>query len=149
MKNIIRKNATLTAVIFSVILVMAAFTGMFLYLNSNAIDSGITLDSKYNVTYQNLSIKQEELSNITTDIRNAFGNVTEPKSIYSVAFYGLTGFLDILRVPLKVTDISASMFQSLNVLIKIPLWATTLIILSITILIVLIIVAIFKGEQKI
>jgi len=149
MKNIIRKNATLTAVIFSLILVLAAFTGMFLYLNSNAIDSGITLDSKYNVTYQNLSIKQEELSNITTDIRNAFGNVTEPKSIYSVAFYGLTGFLDILRVPLKVTDISASMFQSLNVLIKIPLWATTLIILSITILIVLIIVAIFKGEQKI
>jgi len=145
----IRKNATLTAVIFSIIIVLAFFTGMYLYLNENAVNSGITIDSKYNDTYSNISSKQEELSNITTDIRDAFSNVTEPKSIYSVAFYGLTGFLDILRLPLKVVDIAGTTFQSLNILIEIPLWARVLILLSITTLIILILVAIFKGEQKI
>lgn len=145
----IRKNATLTAVIFSIIIVLSFFTGMFLYLNQNAINSGVALDSKYNETYSNLSLKQGELSNITIDIRNAFSNVTEPKSIYSIAFYGLTGFLDILRLPLKTIDIGISMFNSLNILIEIPLWVQVSITLSITTVIVLIIVAIFKGEPKI
>jgi hypothetical protein len=145
----IRKNATLTSVIFSLIIVFGFFIGMYLYLSYNITESGSFLNSTYNDTYTNLIAKQNELNDLTTDLRSAVGNVTEPSSIYSVAFFGLKAFLDVVKLPLKVVDIAGSTYLSANTLVETPSWFKALTIISITIFIILIVIAIIKGEQKI
>ena len=51
----IRKNATLTGIVFSIILAFAIFTGCYLWISYNSTNSGVVLDSKYEDAYENIN----------------------------------------------------------------------------------------------
>ena len=54
----IKKANTLTGLVISILLGIGFFTGMFLFWNYNAAESGQVIDSKYNNTYTNLTAYQ-------------------------------------------------------------------------------------------
>lgn len=143
-----RKQATLTGIIFSIILAFAIFTGCYIWISFNATDSGVILDSKYSDSYANLNAQQNQLNNTIGDIRNSFEKVVEPESIYSVAFNGLKGFLSIVKLPIQFVGIAVSTYLNLGTLVELPSWVKVLIILSITTIIILVVFALLKGEQK-
>lgn len=143
-----RKSATLTSIVFSIILAFAIFTGCYLWINYNAIDSGVILDSKYSASYNETLLQQNKLNNTITDIRDSFNAITEPTSIYSVAFNGLKGFLSIVLLPIQMVGIGVSTYLNLGTLVELPTWVRILIILSITTIIILVVFALLKGEQK-
>jgi len=145
----IRKSATLTAIIFSIILVFGIFTGCYLWINWNADDSGVVLDSKYSAAYNETLLQQTELNNTITKIRDSFDKVTEPTSIYSVAFNGLKGLLYVVLLPIQIIDVAVSTYLNIATLVELPAWIKILITLSITTIIVLVVFALLKGEQKV
>jgi len=145
----IRKNATLTSIIFSIILAFAIFTGCYLWISWNASDSGVVLDSKYNESYAELNNQQNDLNSTITDIRDSFDAVTEPTSIYSVAFNGLKGLLSVVKLPVQMVGIAVSTYLNIGTLVELPNWARILIILSITTIVILVVFALLKGEQKV
>jgi len=145
----IKKNATLTSVVLSLILVFGIFIGSYLWMNWNAEDSGITLDSKYGNVYSNLSSQQTSLESNINDIREAVKNIVEPESIYQMAMNGLKGLLYVLKLPLTFVDTAVSSYLTIGTLVEIPSFVKSLITLSIIATIVLLIVAILKGEPKV
>lgn len=145
----IRKNATLTGIIFSIILAFAIFTGCYLWINYNTTNSGITLDSKYNDSYTEILVQQNTLENTTTEIRDSFDKVIEPSGIFSVAFNGLKGLLSVIKLPVQFVGIAVATYLNIGTLVALPDWVNFLIILSITTIIILVILALLKGEQKI
>ena len=145
----IRKNATLTGIVFSIILAFAIFTGSYLWISYNATDSGVVLDSKYSDSYNEILVQQNKLNNTIGDIRDSFEAVTEPTSIYSVAFNGLKGLLSVVKLPIQFVGIAVSTYLNIGTLVELPSWVKVLIILSITTIIILVILALIKGEAKI
>lgn len=142
------KKATITGIFFSIILVFAIFAGFYAWIDLNAKDSGVTIDAKYSNISDELNVQQDNLDKTITEIRNATENIVEPESGFLQAMNGLKGLLSVLKLPLNILGVSGEIYYISSDLIEPSTWVKSLALLSIIALIILVIVAVLKGEPK-
>lgn len=144
----IRKNANLTGVILSVLLVIGVFVGMFLWYKVNMESAGMSIDGTQSAAFTNINSKVNDVNTVVTDIIDSANNLTETSSLYVVAIYGIKGLINLLKMPLKFLAIIKDSFLAFVTMIEIPKWIVTIISVTIMVIIVLIVIGIMKGEPK-
>ena len=145
----IRKSAGLTGVVITLLLVMGFFSGMFLYWEWNAEDAGLSVDSKYNDTYQNLSEAQEGLSDNVDEIKENYEDVKEADNAFQVAWNGLKGLGNTMKLPISFLTSSLATYTAFETSLDsiIPDWVKNIIIIGITAGIVFLVLAILRGRS--
>jgi len=147
-QKIKKSETSMGSIIFSLLILMGIFFGGFYWISSNAIESGRTIDPVYNTSFVQLQQQETNLSNTITTIRNSATNVTEAGTDFGVALNGLKGLLSVFRAMFQVVDMG---WQSTQLVLApitnlMPIWLLTLIEIGIIAVIILIIIAIFKGD---
>lgn len=144
----IKKANTLTGLVISMLIGIGFFTGMYLFWNYNAIESGQVIDQKYNTTYSNLTYYQTPLDNNVQDIRDAINGLTSADNTWQVAWNGFIGLGNILKLPISMITTALGVYSSLEGSLDIiPSWITALVLIGITSVIVFLILSNLKGEQ--
>ena len=142
-------ESNLTSLVIILIIIIGIFTGMFIYMNQRADDSGMPLDSKYNETYQNLSKASNDIDTNIQNIKSNLGNISEATSAYQVAINGFKGLGNLLKAPIVFINSAWTVAtQIIGVTDIIPTWAKVLIIMGIVAAIVLLILSILKGDTN-
>lgn len=145
----VKNSASMTGLVMSILLGIAIFTGMYLFWNYHANESGNPITGDYNTTYNNLTSSQTSLSNNINDIRNRITTIKTSDSIYLMAWNGFLGLGDILKLPINFIDTVVGLTNTLNFAVNgiVPSWAMVLAITGITAFIVFLILKNLKGEQ--
>lgn len=147
----IKKSAvTLTTVMIGILLVMAMFFGGYSFISENVESAGSSLDSKYQSSYDNLKVEQVEMRNQTELIRRNLDDIKEAEEAYQVAWNGLKGLGNTLKLLASFTgSVLATWTHIVPTLDILPGWAIALIFTGILIFLVLLFLAIWKGEPKV
>ena len=144
----LKKSVTLTAIVMSLLIGIGIFTGMYMWLNTNSSDSGITIDSSYANVSNELNNQRDNLDSYFIGIQSDLNKVVEADSIYLAAINGFKGLGKILLSPVKIVDYVLSSFLAILRITQVPQFVKTLLSIGIIGLIVLVVVAIAKGEQN-
>lgn len=148
--SIKKSEATLFGVVLTILLVVGVFTGLFLYINYNAQQSGQAIDGTYNTTYSRLSDASGEVEDNIDEISTAAKGITEADSTWQVAWNGLRGLGSLLKLPISFVDSGQETLDAITIgTAIIPSWAVTLIRIGIIGLIVFIVISILKGDNNI
>jgi len=143
------QGGTITGIVLSIIFVIGIFSGMYLYFNDQTTRGGVTLDSKYNDTYNKLDSAQATLDNNINNIQTNMEDIREADNTYQTAWNGLKGLGNVLTLPLSFTssavDTVGAMILPLGF---VPEKTRNLIIMGIIAVVILIILANLKGEPK-
>lgn len=151
-QKIKKSETTLGSVVFSILIVIGVFTGLYLWLDANSQDVAVPIqDTIYNETYEKIQIKQNALDNTIQNFRDAIKDLTEPGPSFGISWNGLLGLLGLFLIPLQFIDMSV---ETLNILIApialvIPIWVITIIKIGIIAFIILILASIFKGSDNV
>lgn len=144
----IRKSADLTGLVLIIILVLGSFSAMFLYWQKNADDSGVTIDTKYNETYQNLSAAQTDLDKNVQAIKDNYNNMTEAETAFQVAWNGLKGLGNTLKLPISFLSTALATYTAFDYSLDyIPTWIKTLVVIGITAFIIFLLLAVLRGRK--
>ena len=151
LKKIKKSESTLAGVTFSILIAIAIFTAMFLWVDLNATESGRTIDAMYNTSYVQLQNQSNQLSNTITELRDTADDLTEPDNTFAIAWNGLKGLLSLFKIPLQIVNIG---WQSYLLLVTplagiIPMWLINLVAIGLIAFIIYIIVSIFKGDSNV
>lgn len=145
----IKANSTMTSVLMSLILVMAIFTGMYLWWENNATSSGYNLEGVYQDTYSNINKSQSDLDNNIEAIKTSFNNIKEADNTFQVALNGMKVLGSTLKLPISFVDTTLQTYSYMEKpLDYIPTWVKVFSIMSLTILILFIVLSILKGDGK-
>lgn len=90
-KNI-KAGETLENVFMMIILSVVIFTGLFLFWSDAMSQANVTIPEKYNLTYGNLTQRQEEIDIKIKDIRDTVTEIEETESSVLTGYYTLKGF---------------------------------------------------------
>lgn len=145
-----KAEASLFSLILSMVLVIGVFTGLFLWVSMNAEEQGVTIDSKYNQTYQAFSSATNNISNNIDEISENTKGITEADNALQVAWNGLKGLGSVLKLPIKFVDSGQTLFDASSTQVTgiIPSWAVTLIRILIIAFMVLLVVYLLMGGGK-
>ena len=146
----IRKNSfTLTSLVVMLVLVIGLFIGMFNWWNENAGSAEINIDSKYSDTKLNLTATQTSLENNVNDIKDNLNNIKEADNTFQVAWNGLKGLGNTLKLPISLITTGIETYTTLELSLDyIPNWVKALTLIGITAIIVFLILSILKGDPK-
>lgn len=147
-KKINKKGASsLTGLVVGLIIVITTFTGLFLWLQFNAEQAGVSVDPRYNDTFNKLDEAQQGIQNNTNQMMSAFGNITESSNGFIAAWNGMKGLASALKLPYTFVDSTQKVYEATifdtNI---IPYWLTTLVRAGMLIFVILLLYAILKGE---
>jgi len=150
-QKIKKSQSSLGSVVFMIMLCMAIFYGGFLWIESNAEESGRQIDALYNDSFTSLQLEQANLSNTIQGMRNGASNLTEADASFGSAWNGLKGLANVFKLPLNLVSVGWQTVQLTlaPVTSLLPSWAAPLIEIGVVAFIILIIIAIFKGDSKI
>lgn len=142
--------ATLLSIVLALIIGLAIFFGGYLYWQKNAESAGLTVDSQYSDTYVNLNASYTTLDNNVNDIKNNIDSIREADNTWEVAWNGLKGLGNTIKLPISFTSTTFDAFQALGgpVQERMPSWVYGLVGLGIIAVVVLIVLANLKGEGK-
>lgn len=147
-KKIKKASVTLTTIVLSLLIVIAIYFGMFLYLTNVASESNVNVDSKYSAAYTKMQEAQNTIDENNKEIEAGFDSITEADKNF-FGLNGLKGLLAVLKAPLiyisTTKETSEALISSTDEGIM-PPWLKSLIYIGITVLIVLLLLAAFKGE---
>ena len=146
----IKKSAgTLIGLVVVLLLVIGMFYVGFSYLKTQTDASGISIPTKYNDTFNRLETSQNNLDDNVNAIENNLDDIKEAQVVYSVAWNGLKGLGNTLKLPVtfvsSAVDTSQAMFISLDVIPKRIIVLATIGIIAFTVFLVL---SILKGDPK-
>ncbi len=145
----IKKANTLTSLVVTLLMVIGLFSGMFIWWNWNAQDSGVTLDAKYNSSYGNITAARNDLSDNVNAIKNNVDNIKEAETTWQVAWNGLKGIGNTLKLPISFVSTSLATYTGLEFALDyIPAWARTLFFIGITALVVFLVLSVLKGDPR-
>ena len=148
-QKIKKPSTTLTGLVLSLIIVIALFSGLYLWMKWNVEDAGNTVDTKYSEAYANLSETSTSLQENVDAIKTNVQNIKEADSTWQVAWNGLKGLGNTMKLPINFIttglEISNIMDYQLD---YIPAWLKALVIAGIVIVVVLLIAANLKGEPR-
>lgn len=148
-KKIKKSESSLGGIIFSLFIAIFVFSAGFYWISSNATESGRQVDAMYNTSFTQLQVQQDNLSSSITELRDSAQALTEPGEGFSVAWNGLKGLVNVFRVPFQLISIGD---QAMDVTLTpvatlVPEWVITLIKIALVAFIILVIIAIFKGDS--
>jgi hypothetical protein len=148
-KAIKKSSASLTGLVVILLLVIGMFYVGFSYLKTQTDASGIVIDTKYNETFTRLENSQNNIDNNVQAIKANVGNISEATSIYAVAWNGLKGLGNTLKLPVtfisSTVETSQAIFISLDV---IPKRIVVLITIGLIAFVVFLVLSILKGDPK-
>jgi hypothetical protein len=148
-KAIKKSSASLTGLVVILLLVIGMFYVGFSYLKTQTDGSGIVIDTKYNETFTRLENSQNNIDNNVQAIKANVGNISEATSIYAVAWNGLKGLGNTLKLPVtfisSTVETSQAIFISLDV---IPKRIVVLITIGLIAFVVFLVLSILKGDPK-
>lgn len=146
----IRKSQnTLTGVGITLLIVMGIFIGLYLFILGNVQNAGVTLDSKYSESYKNITETQSTLHNNIEDIRTNLNKVIEAESAIQVAWNGLKGLGNTLKLPISFLSSAQTTYQSIiPTLSFLPSWVTPLVFTGILLFVVFLLLKVLKGEPN-
>ena len=145
----IKKAETLRSLTMTLILVIGIFTGMFLYWKDNMENIGVTIETKYNSTYGNLTSSQNTLNKNVNDIKNNLDTIKEADNAFQVALNGFKGLGNTLKLPVSFVSTALGIFTGLTFSLDyIPSWVITLFFIGTTALIVFLVLSILKGDPR-
>ncbi len=146
----IRNSAmTLTGLVISILIVMGIFFAGYEYLTEHADNAGVTVDSKYANTYGNLSDASDDLETNVNEIKASLDDVKEAESTFQVAWNGLKGLGNALKLPIVFVSTSIATWSASIMFIDfLPGWALPLIFIGIVAFVVFLILKILKGEPS-
>lgn len=145
----IKGASTLTGVVMSLLIVIGFFLMGFSYLDGQVTQSGVTIDAKYNETYTRLETSQGGIEDNVDAIKDNLNDIKEAETTYQVAWNGLKGLGNTLKLPVRfissTNDVAEAMDSPLDV---VPPKIKTLIMIGITAFVVLLVLSLLKGEQR-
>ena len=148
-KKIKNSSGTLTGVIISLLLVMGTFFVGFSYMKTQANAGDITVPQKYNDTFTNLETSQGQIDTNVHKIQTNVENITEAESAYQVAWNGLKGLGNTIKLTVNfasaMVDTTSAMLIPLDV---IPNKVKSLILIGATVFIIFLVVSLLKGDPK-
>ena len=146
----LRKNSTtLTGLVMAILIVMVIFTGSYLWWESSVSSAGVTFDTRYNESYNRLNTTRDSLSDNVNDIRDNVQAIKEADDIYQVAWNGLKGLGNTLKLPVSFLDTALETFSIMTGLLDfVPGWIITLTVIGLTAFIVFLVLSLLKGEPR-
>lgn len=143
-----KKNATLTGIVLMFILCIGIFTGMFIWMNKAAEDSGEAIDSKYSMVYSNYTSQRDKMNDKLEEIRDNVKGVTEPDNLAQVAINGFKGLGNVLLLPIAFVDFILNSVYATNTILEVPSWVKVLLGMATLAFIILLIIKSLKGESS-
>lgn len=148
-KTIRKAEANVTTIVMSMLLIIAIFIGMFLYMQQQGQVNGIVVDERYNDTYTRLLSSQSDIDTNVNAIKDNLVNISEADDIYQVAWNGLKGLGNTLKLPISFVSDGVAIFEAFSIALDpIPTWAKGLALTAIIALIVFIVLAKMKGDTQ-
>lgn len=139
----------LLGVVFTLLIVMGMFFGMFLYLNQKANEGNVAIDSKYNTTFTDLQEVQGELDDNVNDIKNNLDQIREAENPLTFAWNGMLGLGSTLKLSVNfVTNAVATVTAIIIPLDFIPIQVKVLFLIGVIAGIVILVLSILKGEPS-
>jgi len=146
LKKIKQRNseAGMGELVITVLLVIGIFIGAFLYIGDNVRTSGISIDSKYNATYTNLTDTQAGIESRTSEIKSNLQNITEADSTFQVAWNGLKGIGNTVSLTVYFVNSALGVWMATTFSIDfIPTWVLGIVFTGILVTVVFIILRLF------
>jgi|TARA_R110000744_G_scaffold270384_1_gene383581 hypothetical protein len=146
----IRKSQnTMTGLVITLLIVIAFFTGTYQFLIQNVDDVGGNPDPIYNSTYGNISQAQNEISDNVNAITDNFKNITEADSAFSVAWNGLKGLGNTLKLPFNFLNSANTTLNAIFIPLGIlPPWVFNIIKIGLAAFMIFLGLKILKGEPN-
>jgi hypothetical protein len=104
-----------------VILIGIMLFGLFFhFLLENANDAGVTVEPKYNSTFNNLTGIQDDIDGLGVNIRDQLIKIKEADNNVQAAFFGLIGMLAIFKLPIDLFDLGLRATEQTFMFLDIP-----------------------------
>ena len=130
--------------VITVLLVIGIFIAAFLYIGDNVRTSGVSIDSKYNQTYENLTDIQSGIETQTNQIKSNIQNITEADSNIQIAWNGLKGIGNtIVLSAYFINSALGAWMATTSSIDSVPTWALGLIFTAILVTVVFILLRLF------
>lgn len=145
-----KKAATMTGSIIVILITIGLFFGMYQYIVFNYQNAGTEFTTNYTQGYDDLNVSMYDLKYDVDALKNTAQNITQADSnIALIAWNGLTGIAQTIRLLFSIVDVGINVFNAIfPALAFIPTWLKILIETGIIATLILIIIGLFKGEQK-
>lgn len=149
-KKINKKGGTMISVIVVLLLVIGCFGGFYIFVAEQFDNYGTELDSKYNETYQVLLEEQTNIDNDVENIKDTVNDIEEADNTFLAAINGFKGLGNVLLLLLGFVSSGFNVFTAFFFSTDfIPNNIQDLLIVGIISAILLIVVAILKGESRV
>ncbi len=148
-EKINKKASTLTTLVIAMLLVIGIFSGYYIFFVEQMDNYGGSLDEKYNVTYQTLLEEQEDIDEDVNEIKESIQDVEEADNTFLAAIAGFKGLGAALLLLVGFVDSGVTVFTAVFFSTDvIPSDIQNLLLIGIIAFIILLLIAIFKGEGK-
>lgn len=150
-KKIETKNSvlTLTTVLLCLLVGIGVYFMGFMFVQDQVSYSNVELPQKYNDTFKNLSANLNDMDDVKNDISDNLKNISEAEDTAQVAWNGLKGLGNTLKLISlfvgNIGDVTMSIFLPFDF---IPNEVKTIIFLGIIMLMIILVLSILKGDQK-
>lgn len=140
-------RASMMGFLVIMLLVIGVFIGSFLYVSELATNSGISVDPKYNDTYNQIVETQTDIDNNINEIQTATDAITEAPTGFITALNGFKALGNTLLLFKNFVangiDLVSIIFLGSDIL---PAWAMITIRIGLVAAILILILALWKGE---
>lgn len=141
-------GSSIMGAIVAIIVVILIFSGFFLFYTDQLDKNSVTLDSKYNTTYNQLLEVQNSLDGRIDKIKIAADETKEAESGFIAAINGFKGIGEAMLLLLGFTSDSIDTTQALLLSTDIiPSWIQSLIIVALIALILFIVLDVLLGRK--
>ena len=130
-----------------VVIVIAIFSGFFIFYQESMSDAGRSIEGSYSALYANLSENQKEVDVKVLAVKTAVTDIQETTSTLDTGLSAAKGaYRALLLIPTFLSTALSTFFDIAYSLDFIPGWAITAIITSITILLIFLVLKTVLGR---
>lgn len=149
-KKMNKKGSTMTTLVITMLIVIGIFSGYYLFFVEQMDNYDTTLDEKYNETYQLLLQEQDDINADVNAVQDSITEVEEADNTFLAAIAGFKGLglalLLLVNFVESGVNILTAVFFSTDI---IPIDIQNLMLIGIVSFIILLVIAILKGEGKV
>lgn len=106
-----KKGVGILEVMIVILISVFAIGAMMNFLIDNANEAGTVVDQRYNNSFNQLKAQEGNVSELTDNLKSAANNITEPDNALQVAFAGLKGAWQLVKLPITLVSIASETFN--------------------------------------
>ncbi len=134
----------ISGLVITILIIIGIFLTSFAYLTYNAADTGITIDSKYNQTYSNLTEIQEGIDTQADLVQENIEGISEATKGFQIAWNGLKGVGNTVRLTVYFVSSAIGVWTATTFSISfVPPWLLSLFLVGITVFALFIVLRVF------